>query len=174
MKKSYHSSDVPIRLATMTLRTDDGAGVGTRLTVDIWCLLDSVPEAALPLPVRAERADEVHLPEVGPQRFAEIELAMRGLPHQEPGQPLLARRPDDQVGVRLALGVEVLGDVLDVKALGEFINGGAVLGMPGKQRANRVAQLVPAAVRDGNVDQHPVDVRGIPISHLEPLGRLSG
>jgi hypothetical protein len=26
MKKSYHSSDVPIRLATMTRRTDDGGG----------------------------------------------------------------------------------------------------------------------------------------------------
>jgi hypothetical protein len=38
MKKSYHSSDVPIRLATITLRTDEGAVAGTPLTVDIWCL----------------------------------------------------------------------------------------------------------------------------------------
>jgi hypothetical protein len=27
MKKSYHSSEVPIRLATMTRRTDDAGGV---------------------------------------------------------------------------------------------------------------------------------------------------
>jgi hypothetical protein len=40
MKKSYHSSDVPIRLATMTLRTDDGAVAGTRLTADICASLD--------------------------------------------------------------------------------------------------------------------------------------
>src|SRR6476620_11412593 len=38
MKKSYHSSEVPIRLATITLRTDEGAVAGMRLTVDIWCL----------------------------------------------------------------------------------------------------------------------------------------
>src|SRR4051812_32130383 len=30
MKKSYHSSDVPIRLARMTRRTDDGGGEAVR------------------------------------------------------------------------------------------------------------------------------------------------
>src|SRR3954454_5811620 len=57
-------------------------------------------EATLSLPVRAQGANEVHLPEIGPEGFAKIELAMGRLPHQEAGQALLAGRPDDQVRVR--------------------------------------------------------------------------
>src|SRR5829696_6587616 len=166
MKKSYHSSEVPIRLATITLRTDDGAlAAGTRFTVDIWCLplpgagrstpigwtlpihsgrnqfqpigprSASATEPALPLPVRAQRPDEIHLPEVGPQRLTEIELAVRGLPHQESGQSLLPGGSDDQVRVGLALSVEMLRDVFDVERLRELVDGGAALGMLGKQGA---------------------------------------
>src|SRR5829696_1304445 len=148
MKKSYHSSEVPIRLATITLRTDDGAlAAGTRFTVDIWCLplpgagrstpigrtlpihsgrnqfqpirprSASATEPALPLPVRAQRPDEIHLPEVRPQCLTEVELTVRGLPHQKSGQPLLSGRSYDQVRVGLTLGVEMLGDVFDVEHL---------------------------------------------------------
>ena len=78
-------------------------------------------EAALALGVRADRAQEVDPAEVGPVGLAEVELAVRALPQQEAAEPLLARGADHQVGVGLALGVEVLGDVLDVDDLGELL-----------------------------------------------------
>ena len=63
---------------------------------------------------RAARAGS-RLPEVRPVGLAEVELRVRALPEQEAGQPLLAGGADHQVGVGLAPGVEVLGDVLDVE-----------------------------------------------------------
>src|SRR5690349_12978266 len=69
-------------------------------------------EATLPLGVGADGTQEVDAPEVGPVGLAEVELALRALPEQEAAEPLLPRGPDHQVGVALALGVEVLGDVL--------------------------------------------------------------
>ena len=77
---------------------------------------------------------------------------MRALPEQEAGQPLLARGADHQVGVGLALGVEVLGDVLDVEDLGQLLDRGAAGGVLVQQRAHRVGDLAAAAVADGDVD----------------------
>ena len=44
---------------------------------------------------------------------------MRRLPHEEPGQPLLPRRADHEVGIGLTARVEVLADLLgrEVKPL---------------------------------------------------------
>src|SRR6478735_9079188 len=84
----------------------------------------SAAEAAFTLGVRADRAQEVDPAEVGPQRLAEVELRVGRLPEQEATEPLLARGPDHQVGVGLALGVEVLGDVLDVDDVGELLERG--------------------------------------------------
>jgi hypothetical protein len=55
----------------------------------------SGPEAAFSLGVGTDRPEEVDVPEVGPERFAEVELAQRALPEQEATQPLLTRRTDD-------------------------------------------------------------------------------
>lgn len=46
-------------------------------------------EAALALGVAADRAEEVDVPEVRPERLAEVELAERALPEQEAAEPLL-------------------------------------------------------------------------------------
>src|SRR5688500_8884509 len=64
-----------------------------------------LPEAAAPRGVGPDGPQEVHLAEVRPIGLAEVELRVRALPEQEAGQPLLAGGPDDQVGVRLALGI---------------------------------------------------------------------
>ena len=50
-------------------------------------------------------------------------------------------------------GVQVLGDVLDVEDLGQFLDRGAAGGVVLQQRPDRVGDLAPAAVADGDVDQ---------------------
>src|SRR3954468_16900473 len=68
----------------------------------------SAAEPAVPLGIGAQRAEEVDASEVRPERVAEVELRVCALPEQEPAQPLLTGGADDEVGVRLAPGVEVL------------------------------------------------------------------
>ena len=68
-----------------------GTDVALRRQVLISLAASAVPAVALlTLGVGAQRADEVDLAEVGPQGLAEIELAVRRLPDQEAGHPLLA------------------------------------------------------------------------------------
>src|SRR3954467_8693655 len=83
----------------------------------------SVAEPAVSLGVGPQRAKEVDAAEVGPERVTEVELRVRTLPEQEATQSLLARRADDEVGVGLAAGVEVLGDVLDVEQRPHLLQG---------------------------------------------------
>src|SRR6185312_16275124 len=87
------------------------------------------PEAAVPGGVVADRAQEVDLAEGRTVGLAEPALRVRRLPQQEARQPLLPRRADDEVGVGLAGGVEVLGDVVDVEHLGELLDRRARLGV---------------------------------------------
>src|SRR6476619_7194107 len=72
----------------------------------------SAAEATVPAGIRPQCAQEVDVAEVRPVRLAEVELGRRALPEQEAAEPLLARRADHEVGVRLALRVEVLRDVV--------------------------------------------------------------
>jgi hypothetical protein len=51
------------------------------------------------------------------------------LPEQEVGQALLAAGADDQVGVGLACGVEMAGDVAGGDRLGELSERGAASGL---------------------------------------------
>ena len=46
---------------------------------------------------------------------------MGALPQEKSRQPLLARGANDEIRIWLPLGVEVLGDVLDVDELGELV-----------------------------------------------------
>src|SRR4051812_48714627 len=105
-------------------------------------------EATVPVAVGAQGPQEVDVPERGPVGVAEVELAVGALPEQESGQPLLAGGADQQVGVGLAAGVEVLGDVLDVEEGGDLLEAGALGGMLGEQTADGVGDLAPAAVAD--------------------------
>src|SRR4051794_36491832 len=72
-------------------------------------------EAALPLSVGTQGAEEVDLAEVGPEGVAEVELRVRALPEHEATESLLTGGTDDKVGIRLPAGVEVVRDVLDVE-----------------------------------------------------------
>src|SRR4051812_49889143 len=101
----------------------------------------SAAEAALPLGVRAHGTQEVDPPEVGPVGLAEVELALRALPEQEAAEPLLPAGADHEVGVGLALGVEVLRDVLDVEDLGQLLEGGPPPRVLVQQRAHGVGDL---------------------------------
>ena len=107
-------------------------------------------EAAVPVAVRAQGPQEVDVAELRPVGVAEVELAVRALPEQEAGQPLLARGADQQVGVGLALGVEVLGDVLDVEEGGDLFEAGALGGVLGRagcvrRRRSRAGRRSPTA-----------------------------
>src|SRR5690606_25709896 len=65
------------------------------------------PHTSFPLRERAQRAQKVHAPEVRPVGVAEVELAMRALPHEETAETLFPGSPDYQVRVRLARCVKV-------------------------------------------------------------------
>src|SRR3954471_17030564 len=81
----------------------------------------SAAETAVPGGVVAQRPQEVDPAEVGPVDVGEVELGVRRLPEQEARQPLLTAGPDDQVGIGLAAGVEVLGDVVDLQRLDQLV-----------------------------------------------------
>src|SRR5262245_21851332 len=117
-------------------------------------------EPAVPSRVGAQRPEEVDPSEVGAVRLAEVQLGVRGLPQQEAGQPLFAGRSDHQIGIGLTLGVEVLGDVFDVEDLGQLLDGRTPTCVVMEQRADRVGNLLPAAIADRDVDQHAGTVRG--------------
>jgi hypothetical protein len=70
------------------------------------------------------------------------------LPQQEPGQPLLPRRPDNQVRVRLPGGVQVFRDRVDGDGFDEFLAGGSVGNLLAQQCADGVGDFLAAAVPD--------------------------
>ena len=66
--------------------------------------------ATLALGVLVDGGVQVGLAEVGPEGRREDQLGIRPLPEQEVAGALLAPGADDQVGVGLAGGVEMLGE----------------------------------------------------------------
>src|SRR4051812_29566015 len=124
----------------------------------------SAAEAAVPAGIRPQGPEEVDVTEVRPVRLAEVELRGRALPQQEAAEALLTGRADDEVGVGLALGVEVPGDVLDGELGRDLLDGLALRGAREQQVAHGVGDLAATAVADGDVDRHAVGVPG-------PLGR---
>src|SRR3954451_9106999 len=118
-------------------------------------------EAAFTLGVRAHSAEEVDPSKVRPVGLAEVELAVRALPEQKTSEPLLPRGADHQIRVRLALGVQVLRNVVDVEVLGELLDGGASGGVLLEQGPYGVGDLPASAVPDRDVHHDPVDVAGL-------------
>ena len=92
---------------------------------------------------------------------------MGALPEQEAGQPLLARGADDEIGIWLSLRIEVLGDVLRIDELGEFVERRALARVLLQQRPNRVDHLAPAPVADGNIHDRAIDIAGRSLGLLE-------
>ena len=106
---------------------------------------------------------------------------MRGLPQQEAGQALLPRRADDEVGVGLALGVEVRADVLDGQLVGPsaiaFVTGDPV---EAAKKLRDFAKANPLLVIKGGVlDGKPLSAEEITkLASLESrevlLAKLAG
>src|SRR6202034_3748825 len=94
-----------------------------RLTSGFKACLAAV--AAVPGRVGPERPEEIDLAEGRPVCVTEVKFRICALPQQEAAEPLLAGGADDQVRVGLAGRVQVFGDVLEVKNLGELLNRGA-------------------------------------------------
>src|SRR5690606_10006465 len=120
------------------------------------CRTASVPgsaaEAAVPVGVIADRAEEVDLAQVGAERLDEVELAVRALPEQEVAETLLPAGADDEVGVRLTAGIEVLADHLGRELRGEVLHGAAGGVVLGEDAAHGIDDLVASAVADREVD----------------------
>jgi hypothetical protein len=110
----------------------------------------TAPEAPRAARVLEERVVERQRPEVGPQHVAEHELRVGTLPDEEVADPLLAAGPDQQVGVGHAGGVQGVRDGALVDRLGRD----AARGQP----PERVDELRPARVVEGDVEEEPIAV----------------
>ncbi len=93
----------------------------------------SAPEATVPRGVIAQGAQEVDAAELRPVGLGEPDLRVGALPQQESRKPLLPRCADDQVGVGLAGGVEVLVDGVDGDRVDQFV--GRITGSDPDRRA---------------------------------------
>src|SRR5690242_16344870 len=116
--------------------------------------------AAVSRRVIAQRTQEVDAPELRPVGLGEPHLRVRALPEQEPGQPLLPRRADHQIGVGLPRRVEVLRDGVGSDGLDQLLAGGAFGQLLAEQPPHRVHDLLAAAVADRDVDVEAAAVAG--------------
>src|SRR5258705_6380198 len=100
---------------------------------------------------------EVARAEVRPEHGRDQKLRVRDLPQEEVRDPHLAAGADQEIGVGDVRGVEgaahvLLGDVLGLQVAGLDLT---------RQRAERVQQLVPAAVVEGHQHGQPRVVPGL-------------
>ena len=115
----------------------------------------SAPEPAGPPGELEERGVERLRPEVRPQHLGRVELGVGGLPDQEVRQALLAAGPDDEVGVGQAGGVEGgrRSSASSIVSAGDAARR--------DQAPDRVDELGPAGVVEGDVQEQPVAAGGL-------------
>src|SRR5262245_11495942 len=118
------------------------------------------PEPTSAALVLGDRAVEIPGGEVGPENRDDEELGVRDLPEQEVREAILAARPDQEVGVGHAGGVERGGDARFVDRVGGERTPGDAVG----QGPHRAHQLPAAAVVERDLEREP----GV------PLGRADG
>src|SRR5215831_6842632 len=140
------STDLPGRAGTKLRRQSPTVESG---------LAELGAEPAVPRGVGPQRPEEVHPPEGRPVGIAEVELRVDALPQQEAAQPLLPRGADHQVRVGLAGRVQVVGDVLHVQDLGQFLDAGSLGRVVVQQRPHRVGDLPPPAVAEATLTSSP-------------------
>src|SRR5581483_8030979 len=92
---------------------------------------------------------------------------MRALPQHEAAEPLLARRTDHEIEVRLAAGVEMVGDVLDVENGRNLLERCTPRRVLLEQTADRVRDLPSPAVPDRDVDEQSGLLTGRLVGLLE-------
>src|SRR3990170_1782398 len=134
----------------------------------------SKTEAPLALLVAADRPQEVDPAEGGPVGVAEVVFAVGALPQEEAAEAELPAGPDDQVGVRQFVGVEVLADQIGRDLLGqrdEVLTLGGALPHEG---GHGVGDLLPAAVAHGHVQEDVLVVAGGLLGHADRLAGGGG
>lgn len=111
--------------------------------------------AALAARVVAQGTQNIDLTEVGAEGLDEIQLAVCRLPQHEIGDSLFARRPDDEVDFGLTGRIQVRRNVVEGHVIGQSVNSQSALFVFANDVANRLRNLVAAAVADGEVDVQP-------------------
>src|SRR5688572_23378890 len=147
--------------AATTVRTKSGTSttvLATRLSIVAPAALEAVATVAISHSTESARAAlelgdgavQVEGAEIGPEGGGDEELGVRDLPEQEVGDARLTARPDEQVGVGDAVGVERTADVGFRDVLGLQL---ARLHLGG-ERAEGVQQLVATAIVEGHEHGH--------------------
>src|SRR5688572_5777250 len=105
--------------------------------------------------------EEVPAPEVGPQVIGDPDLGVGDLPEQKVTDAHLAARPDQQIGIGLARGVEEAREptLIEIFRLHARLNGAT----------RGVDDLSPAAVIERDIEQHAGILRR-PMLGIEQLG----
>src|SRR3984893_17504130 len=115
-------------------------------------LRDEQTPASPAVPTVARAVVATRAQEGRPVRLGEPHLRVRALPQQETGKALLTGRADDQVRVGLTGRIQIFGDHLDGDRVDQLLGCGTVSQLFAEQRANRVGDLLSAAVGDRDVD----------------------
>src|SRR4051794_18421847 len=100
------------RLTTDSLRAERAERHRRRLDAAV---------AAIAFLVGDHRFEQIATAEVWPQRFGDPDLGVSDLPEEKVADPHLAAGPDQQIGIRLARGVEEIAEA----ALVEIVRGHA-------------------------------------------------
>src|SRR5699024_80290 len=130
------------------------------------------PEAAVPLGVFPQRAEEVHPPEGWPVGVRKPNLGVGRLPQQKARKPLLPRRPYHQVRVWWSVGVRVVAQGVDGNLLGDLFRWRAVRSEFRDGVSHRIDDLLPSSVADGDVDAHACVIGGELLVVFQSLPQL--
>src|SRR5687768_14772083 len=114
--------------------------------------IGSAPEPSLAAGEVLESLIEVFHVEVRPELGTEGELGVGRLPQQEVARSLVAPGPNHKVDVRLARGVEMLGEV----RLGDLVRVGA----SGDEGTGGIDDLSATGIVEADVERHPCPLAG--------------
>lgn len=96
----------------------------------------------------AQGPQEVDLAQIRAEGLHKIEFRVRRLPQHEIAQPLLPRGADDQIGIGLATGVQMLTDEFGGELIGEFLNRTTRVRMLLHDRPHRIHDLAAPTIPD--------------------------
>src|SRR2546425_1112600 len=119
-------------------------------------------DAAVPavaLLVGNDRFEKVAAAEIGPQRFGDPDLSIGDLPQQKIADAHLAAGPNQEIGIRLAGGVEKIAEALLIEC---------ICGNTGGDRAARgINDLRPTTIVQRDVETHARVRRGLADAGLQ-------
>src|SRR3972149_4056071 len=113
-------------------------------------------EAAVPLLVAADGAQEGDPPEGRPVDIAEIEFTVRALPEKKTTQTHLSAGADDQVRIRNVVGVHVAADLLRGNGCGNCFQGNSLLLLLCQELLESIGNLLASTVGDRYVEKKTI------------------